>query len=177
MIPKPIITNMTRRYRVHELKIAGLYQAASQLLNVEDYLVNITFTGTQAIRRLNREYRGKDRATDVLSFPQIMWKIPLSVTKPKKKKDRVIPEVLGDLVICLDIAKKNADHIGQGLDREVFFLMVHGLLHLCGHDHVKDAEEKIMLKMQNKIINSISGRSTPPMWKGCVTLKRATYAR
>ena len=77
------------------------------------------------IRPLNAEYRGKDQATDVLSFP-------------------VEPPILGDIVISVQTASRRVDEPRWLLDDELLFLLIHGLLHLLGHDHEQDAERAIM---------------------------------
>ncbi len=138
------------------------------MLGVENYLVNISFVGDITIKHLNKQFRGKDKSTDVLSFPQQNWKKPVPLTKKKGRKVSQLPDVLGDIVICLNVAEKNAKDIGQGLDREVFFLLVHGLLHLCGYDHMTAADEKNMLAAQRRIIDQITKDDTPPLWRRCV---------
>ena len=116
-----------------------------------------------------------DKSTDVLSFPQIDWARPCSVkTTPSKKQakfDNRPPLTLGDIVISLDNANKNASNLNQGLDREVCFLLVHGILHLCGHDHVDPSGEKLMLKHQRKLMTIIEEYQHKPLWKGCVKHK------
>ena len=66
------------------------------------------------------------------------------------------PTMLGDIVISPIDAKKNADDIGQSLEREFLFLMVHGILHLCGYDHQRSTDEQKMLHQQTLIINSLT---------------------
>lgn len=78
--------------------------------------------------------------------------------------------VLGDIVICLDVAQENAKKIGQGLDREVCFLIVHGMLHLCGHDHEIKPEETIMFREQRKIMKSFADKQK--IWKNCIIVKK-----
>lgn len=124
----------------------------------------VKFVGKEEIKDLNDHYRSKDYATDVLSFPQTEWKAPLRVGKRGGKISGV--PVLGDIVICLDVALENAVKIGQGLDREACFLLVHGILHLCGHDHERKEDEKLMLEDQREIMDSFSGDL--PVWKDCV---------
>jgi probable rRNA maturation factor len=71
-------------------------------------------------------------------------------------------------VICLDIALENAEKIGQSLDREVCFLLVHGVLHLCGHDHEWEEDEVLMLEDQRKVMDSFN--RDLPVWKDCVRI-------
>jgi probable rRNA maturation factor len=121
---------------------------------------------------LNRDWRGKDRATDVLSFPQSEWDRPLVASGRRQMAPKSAPEVvLGDIVISPDQAAKNARRIGQGLDRETCFLIVHGMLHLCGHDHMNSEEERLMLREQAVLMAALesAGVGKKPLWQSCVT--------
>ena len=113
--------------------------------------VSLTFTDDEGIRELNRRYRSIDRATDVLSFPQIDFGtdgVDLSDNSYK---------ILGDIVISLERAKAQAAEIGHSLEHEAAFLCVHSTLHLLGYDHVTSEEdEKIMFGKQKEIIESLA---------------------
>ncbi len=111
-----------------------------ELKNVE---VSITLTDDETIREINKQWRGKDKPTDVLSFPQ-------EETIGYKYK------VLGDVIISLPYAKKQAKEIGFTLKEEVLRLLIHGILHLLGYDHERSEEdEKIMFDLQDKIFENI----------------------
>ena len=88
--------------------------------------VDVLLAGDRTLRRLNREYRGKDKATDVLSFPAA---------------EELAGEHGGDLAISLDTAKRQAEEHGHALRDEVRVLLLHGLLHLVGMDHEVDGGE------------------------------------
>jgi len=113
--------------------------------------VSLTFTDDEGIRELNSRYRNIDRATDVLSFPQIDFGtdgVDLSDNSYK---------ILGDIVISLERAKAQAAEIGHSLEHEAAFLCVHSTLHLLGYDHVTSEEdEKIMFGKQKEIIESLA---------------------
>lgn len=148
--------------------------ALTKALGVEGYEVAIEFVGQGRMRTINRTFRGHDKSTDVLSFPQQTWKTSLkSGTRRRtlrvKKGIPGISPSLGDVIISLPDAKQNARSIGQGLDREVGFLLVHGVLHLCGHDHIKKTDERRMLSEQRRLMNQITGSSPSPLWHLCVT--------
>lgn len=175
--PYPIqVLSRSRRHLVDAEKVTKLAALALARLGVGDRELNVTFVASRAIRSLNREYRGKDKATDVLSFPQETFPAPLRVkaAAPKKAKRAgrglalAPPQALGDVVISLPDALRNARAIGQGLDREVAFLLVHGILHLCGHDHMTPAEERRMLTEQRKLMRLVGTK-----WRGCVKAARA----
>lgn len=93
--------------------------------------VSLLFTGDDEIQILNREYRGKDKPTDVLSFSAIEGLTPRSFEKD-----------LGELVISLDTAKRQAKKYKVTLSEEIARLIIHGLLHLLGHDHEKVSKQK-----------------------------------
>lgn len=127
-----------------------------ELKDVEDVLnkaIEIEKTGTvnfnviivdnEYIHKLNREYRGIDRPTDVISFA-------LEDTEDIKYEDF---RLLGDIYISIDKAKEQAIEYGHSFKREICFLAVHGLLHLLGYDHMVKEEEKIMFSKQELILN------------------------
>jgi len=96
--------------------------------------VTVLLTTDRAVRRLNRQFRGKDKATDVLSFP--------ALEAASRRASRSASErIIGDLAISVDTARKQAAEQGHALTCELKVLMLHGLLHLAGHDHETDAGE------------------------------------
>jgi probable rRNA maturation factor len=97
-----------------------------------DAEVSLVCTGDAELQHLNSQYRHKDRPTDVLSFPQ--WDAAEhGVLRPKMLNGS--PAVLGDIAISYDTAARQAHGIGHSLDAEMQRLLVHGVLHLLGHDH------------------------------------------
>ena len=107
--------------------------------------VSITITGSEEILSLNKEYRNIDEPTDVLSFP-------LSDV-PEWTNER--PIALGDVVISIDAAHDQANSYGHSLERELAFLMVHGLLHLGGYDHMNREDENKMRQAQRDILGDL----------------------
>lgn len=97
--------------------------------------VELLLTDDATIHKLNKQYRGKDKATDVLSF---------SLEDPVH---------LGQLVISIDRAREQAEQIGQSLEEELQFLFTHGTLHLLGYDHEESEDEKIMLQKAYALLN------------------------
>ena len=108
--------------------------------------VSVTFTDNEGIRELNREYRGKDSATDVLSFPLYDFAAgeqPL----PGERAE------LGDIVLSLERAREQAKELGHSYERETAFLCVHSVLHLLGYDHERShEEEEDMCRRQREIM-------------------------
>jgi len=109
-----------------------------------DCEVSISVISADEIQQLNHEYRGKDEATDVLSFP---------VSEGLAMCDVVS---LGDIAICMDIAKAQAEEYGHSLERELAFLVVHGMLHLLGYDHEIAEDETEMLGTQEQILSGLN---------------------
>jgi len=105
--------------------------------------ISVTYTDSVNIHRLNKEYRGVDRPTDVLSFP-LLDVLP-------ERSDATV--ALGDIVISTEQAKKQAEEYGHSLKREVCFLAVHSVLHLLGYDHeTSEEDEKVMFSKQREIL-------------------------
>lgn len=114
--------------------------------------ISMTLCGKSKIRRLNREYRHKDYATDVLSFP-----VYENLRPDKKVLEKNLPEVeLGDLIICKEVAKKQAKEFDITYEQEVIHLAVHGFLHLLGFDHeISVKEERIMEEFESVLVSKI----------------------
>ncbi len=111
-----------------------------------DTRVSITFTDNDGIRQLNREYRQKDSATDVLSFP-------LYTMQNGDVPEEGMAAELGDIVLSLERAAEQAKAFGHSFERETAFLTVHSVLHLLGYDHERgETEEKDMFRRQEEIM-------------------------
>ncbi|MEM9291154.1 MAG: rRNA maturation RNase YbeY [Acidobacteriota bacterium] len=95
----------------------------------------VRFADDEELRRLNREYRGKDRPTDVLSFPgEDELEVPEGITA----QDAAAERYLGDVAISVPTARRQAQRAGHGVDRELQILLLHGALHCLGYDHESD---------------------------------------
>lgn len=111
-----------------------------KFLGIEDndYEISLLMTDDEVIREYNNQYRGKDRPTDVLSFPMEE------------------ENILGDIAISYDTAKRQAEENEINADREIAFLFIHGLLHLLGYDHeTSEEDEKEMFDLQEKILKKL----------------------
>ncbi len=109
-----------------------------------DIEVSVTFTNNEGIRELNREYRNIDRATDVLSFPQINYEDGENISDG---------EMLGDIVLSLERAREQAAEFGHSFERECAFLCAHSTLHLLGYDHeISDEDDADMRRRQSEIM-------------------------
>jgi len=112
--------------------------------------VSVAFIGPGRMRKLNRMYRGKNRTTDVLSFPgkEVSFE-QFKIGDFKEVED------LGEIVVCLREVKKNAKRAGISFDEELVRVLIHGTLHLLGYDHEKSEEEKEMRKREEKHLGKI----------------------
>ncbi|MBR7098490.1 MAG: rRNA maturation RNase YbeY [Clostridia bacterium] len=113
--------------------------------------VSVTFTDDEDIRKLNRQFRNIDRATDVLSFPLFDY----SGEEDEPPVDELMG-MLGDIVISLETAKRQAAEFGHSFEREAAFLCVHSMLHLLGYDHeTGDEDEADMRRRQSEILDDM----------------------
>lgn len=131
--------------------IREVAEKAAEILNIpENSELSIILVDNDYIQELNLTYRKIDAPTDVLSFPMN----ELGDEEP----DFVIEEeinLLGDIAISLQQAEKQRLEYGHSFERELAFLLIHGILHLVGYDHQNDEEEQIMQQMQNKILQAL----------------------
>ena len=119
-----------------------------------DAEISITLVDNDAIREINREQRGIDKATDVLSFPMLEFDDDVADAEFDYDGDMVM---LGDIVISLERAREQAIEYNHSFIREVAFLAVHSMLHLLGYDHVDSVEdERIMFEKQDRILNELN---------------------
>ena len=109
--------------------------------------VSVSVVDGAEIQTINRQFRGIDRVTDVLSFPQLTF---TEGEIPEKNESGEI--VLGDIILCLQRAKEQAAEYGHSLKREIAFLTAHSMLHLLGYDHMTPQEEKVMFQKQEEIL-------------------------
>lgn len=128
-------------------KVKGVLQQAMEAEQISSGAeVSVTFVTDEEIHQLNRDYRGKDQPTDVLSFALNEGEDEIIGTE--------LPNIMGDVIISVDTAKAQAHEYMHTLEREICFLAVHGFLHLNGYLHETEAEEKKMFTRQNEILES-----------------------
>ena len=142
-------------YTVPEELLKKMIEAAEYVIGTENLQkldkercqLSVTFVGLEEIHELNREYRGVDRPTDVLSFPQF------------EDISEELPEVgeicLGDVVICEEKAREQATEYGHSFERELVYLFTHSVLHLLGYDHMEEVEKQEMRRREEEIMRHI----------------------
>lgn len=137
--------------------LEDILQKAGIQEGVDSGEVDLTFVDNKRIHELNREYRGIDRPTDVLSFalnesgedePEIVYEV-------NEDEQDGIPDMLGDIIISVTRAKEQAEEYGHSLERELGFLFVHGFLHLLGYDHQDEASEAEMMGKQEQVLSQV----------------------
>jgi len=111
--------------------------------------LSVTFVSNDEIQEINRDWRGKDQATDVISFA--MEELGEDEIDFGLLEDE--PIVLGDLIISVERCREQAAEYGNHFERELGFLAVHGFLHLLGYDHIEKADEEVMTKRQEEILH------------------------
>ncbi|AWQ14044.1 MULTISPECIES: rRNA maturation RNase YbeY [Bacillus] len=130
-------------------EVEKLLQFAAEKEGVQDQAeVSVTIVTNEEIREINRDYRGKDTPTDVISF-----------ALEEEGEDEVeivgadMPPVLGDIIISADRTEEQAEEYGHSFMRELGFLAVHGFLHLLGYDHMTKEEEEEMFSKQKDLLD------------------------
>lgn len=147
-------TNNQKRYKIgfqtHYLVKKAIKATLAHEKFTKNAQISVTFVNNKQIHKLNREYRGKDRPTDVLSFP--MWENGFD-----GEVDIAINAVmLGDIIISAEKVVEQAKEYGHSVFREVCFLAVHSTLHLLGYDHeTSEEDEKYMNETQEEILTSM----------------------
>ncbi|WP_282929313.1 rRNA maturation RNase YbeY [Anaerococcus sp. Marseille-Q7828] len=137
-----LITNETNEKIEMDEKLESVIKTVLETEGLSlAYEVSITFVDKDEIHQLNKEFRKVDRPTDVLSFPM--------------DTDFMVEGVdamLGDIVICMDVAKEQARDLGHSLDREIMYLTCHSTLHLLGYDHMNDDEKREMRAREKEVM-------------------------
>lgn len=116
----------------------------------DDFVFEVDLVDNETIHQINREYRGIDRPTDVISFA-----FEDDNDFKNLKFENPMPRDLGEILICIDVAQKQAEEYGHSFKREMSFLFTHGLLHLLGYDHMNEEDEKVMFRIQDEIMEKM----------------------
>lgn len=147
-----IISNVQQKMTAPELEQtvrAVLRKAADVYGLTENNEVSLVFCDDAYIQDLNKNYRGKDQSTDVLSFALNEGEEPEIVDGPSQV-------LLGDIIISLETAARQAEEYNHSLEREIAYLTVHGMLHLLGYDHMTE-EDKAEMRVEEEHVLSLLG--------------------
>jgi probable rRNA maturation factor len=158
-----MILNRQRRVRVSVSGLEKFLAAARKRLRLAPRSLTVALVTDAQIARWNRTYRGKNRPTDVLSFPADGSQAEPAIRRKHRRPRRAratrssasasaaasAPEYLGDIAIAPAVARRNALRFGRALDHEMRMLILHGILHLLGYDHETDGGE--MDRRENRL--------------------------
>jgi probable rRNA maturation factor len=140
------------------IDIPKLRQVALRILQKlgcqEPCELSIVLVDDQEIRRLNREYRGIDRSTDVLSFAQ-QEQGDSSEPILFYAEDESFPRILGDVILSVETTQKQAEEYGTPFEKELYFLLTHGILHLLGYDHHTDHDARKMKGLEQEVLKHL----------------------
>lgn len=143
-VPKDLLDTMNA---------AGTICETSEGFEEDDCAVSVTFVDEEAIRKLNKEFRGIDRVTDVLSFPQYEHRAEM-----RDAVSGIGFAELGDVVICTKRAEEQAAEYGHSFERELIYLFVHSIMHLFGYDHMEAEMKSVMRSREEEIMDHLGIR-------------------
>ena len=127
-------------WRIYDKDLNIIFEDILKVHNLKDKDLSLILTKSKYIRNINKIYRNKDYATDVISFASC------------DDSDNYDTDYLGDIFINVDKVIEQAKQLGHSERREISFLLMHGVLHCLGYDHIESKDEKIMIKKQQEII-------------------------
>jgi probable rRNA maturation factor len=154
--------NLQKRYVVRTAALSAFVRSLKRHLRLGKREFNICFVDDNAIRHLNFAYRGKDKATDILSFPwnDAVGAQPSAASAPSRRGEQAeFTNFLGDMVISVEAARRNAATEGHATLKEIRWLILHGLLHLLGYDHERDSGQMIALELALRERLNVAGRA------------------
>lgn len=148
------IENNQNKIKIDRRKIRSTTIKLLKYLDCADKEISLSFVNDETIQQLNNQYLKKDKPTNVLSF-----------SLQEGEFNNINPQVLGDIVISIDTVKRDAAKSGISFEQEIYFLIIHGLLHLLGYNHENTTKEETK-KMQRKekylfkLLNYMTGPTT-----------------
>jgi probable rRNA maturation factor len=115
--------------------------------------LSLVLVDDQGIQQLNREYRGIDRSTDVLAFAQ-QETVDSQAVQPHCE-DESFPLILGDVILSVETTQKQAEEYGYSFEQELYFLLIHGILHLLGYDDNTDQDARVMERLGQELLSNL----------------------
>lgn len=141
-----LVRSRLRRVKIDQSRLTRVAEAALSMIGERTADSGVLLIGDRSMRRLNRQYRKKDRTTDVLAFS--MREVPAPPPST----------LIGDVVISIPTAAKQANQLGRSLDEELIALLVHGILHLCGYDHERSERDARRMRQRERWVLRRLGR-------------------
>lgn len=146
------IKNSQRKVTIDTKLLKRQAQALLEALGYSDFDLGIWLTTNKTIQQYNRDYRKKDKPTDVLSFPAHPDLKPGQTIEPDEDDDKN----LGDLILAPEYIKDDAERLGVTFEQRMRRLLVHGICHLLGYDHIEDADYKVMLAKERALLRKLN---------------------
>lgn len=142
------LTNENSKFNLDLDKIESFvhYVIKKEYDSEKDVYVSILISDNYEIQNINREYRGKDMPTDVISFAY------------NETDNEGIYDVLGDIIISFDKVEEQSKEYEHSIEREFFYVLLHGILHLLGYDHIEEEDKKIMREKEEQILEKYNIR-------------------
>lgn len=150
-LPMILIKNTQRSIFVDVKKLQNDIEKILHSLGYDDFDIGIWLTTNKTIHKYNRDYRHKDKPTDILSFSFYPGLKPGERISAKNSEDKN----LGDLIISVEYVQKAAKEFQQTLEQRLQILLVHGICHLLGYDHERDEDYKVMQKKENFLLKKL----------------------
>jgi len=142
------LTNENSKFDLDLDKIESFihYVIKKEYDSEKDVYISVLISDNDEIQNINREYRGKDMPTDVISFAY------------NETDNEGIYDVLGDIIISFDKVEEQSKEYEHSIEREFFYVLLHGILHLLGYDHIEDEDKKIMREKEEQILEKYNIR-------------------
>ena len=144
------VENKTEYDKTIEKVVEECYK--EEKLQDSKLVITITLTTPEKIRKINKEYRNIDKATDVLSFPMFQKD---ELDSKIANKNFLYEDVLGDIVISVEKVEEQAKEYGHSFERELSYMVVHGFYHLMGYDHIEEKDKEIMRPKEENILKKL----------------------
>ncbi|MCA9770189.1 rRNA maturation RNase YbeY [Candidatus Dependentiae bacterium] len=147
-----LIRNTQKKININQKKLQQDAQKILDILGYNDFDLGIWLTTNTTIKKYNHNYRNKDKPTDILSFPyhsDLKAGDKISATTDEDRN-------LGDIIISPEYVKKDSPRWGHSFEQHMQMLLVHGICHLLGYDHIKDQDYAVMKKQENFLLKKLS---------------------
>lgn len=145
-----IVVSRLKKHSIDKAYYTRFVEKMLHELRYDGFDITLLFTTNSAIRELNKNFRGKNKATDVLSFPH-------HPGLPAGKRIKVVYEddrALGDIIFAVDYIAQDAIKHNVTLQQRIELLIAHGVAHLLGHDHIIDSEYKVMRRLEERLLRA-----------------------
>lgn len=146
-----IVKNRQRTFPINTAKLEKIIKVMITELGYPDFDVYVLLTTDATIRKYNRDFRNKDKPTDILSFPFHPEHKPGSKLKVQDDEEKN----LGDIIISMAYVARKAPEWDRSVDDHLVVLLAHGLAHLLNYDHISDEDYKVMQRVENKLLKKI----------------------